>query len=204
MAGKGHRRQGVSIALATLALLVFCLPKAEAQNKVRVPQITSFASIPWGATAEHIITEYGKPLVDSRRTLRTLGYSSERVLSEDSLTVFFVHPKKGFIKGAYSINFGMGDDCVRVFMKFKEAISQRYPNIKLKEHKWNKSSLEFCSGVTIGKARWSVFWDDPVSDASIYILLAQEYKQSIYIVYESTDWAEAQAKIQEAERRRRF
>ncbi|MFQ5918280.1 MAG: hypothetical protein ACE5I0_10770 [Candidatus Binatia bacterium] len=203
MTGKVRHKHWISIALAALGLLAIFLPNADAPEEVR-EQIVGFASIPWGATAEHIIAEHGTPTVDEAGIHRALAYGGERVLNEDTNTYFFVHPKKGLIKGAYFVDYGRGDDCVMVFMKFKEAISKRYPDIKPEEYKRNQSLLDFCGGLTIGKAWWGVFWKDPISSATISISLGLESDESILINYESPGWNEKHAKMRETERKRRF
>lgn len=203
MRGKVRHKRSISIALAVLGPLAIFLSNANAPERIW-EQIVGFASIPWGATAEQVITEHGKPTVDESGIHRALAYGGESVLNEDTDTYFFVHPEKGLLRGVYLVNYGRGDDCVTVFTKFKEAISKRYPAIKPEEHKRNQSSLDFCGGVTIGKAWWEVFWKDPVSSATISISLGLESDESIVINYESPGWNETYAKMQEAERKRHF
>jgi hypothetical protein len=108
------------------------------------------------------------PVLDSvDASLRRVAYA-EQVLGRDVTTILMFDSASGFMKGLYKVGFD-SEECETVFKAFSDAVNQRYPWLKPWKSKYNSSSLEFCGGVTIGKAGWMMSWKDPSQTASISI-----------------------------------
>jgi len=126
----------------------------------------------------------GTPAEDNKAALgaRFITYQ-ETVLSESVTTFFGFDSTGGLMRGGYIVEFSrMGDACERKYRKFQEAITERYGSIKPQEQRQNSSSLDFCGGMTIGKASWDTQWEDGTSEIEIW--LAPEAKL-IYVYYDN-------------------
>ena len=195
----------VSAAVLTALVCAGSLAAQELPTYYPDLTITGFASIPWGTRLDVVIQNRGEPsqVSDDWQGLQVLVYQDE-LLGEDAIVSLMVHPEKGLIKGAYGIVYGMGSDCLAVFRRLREAIAERYASIKVDENRFNNSSLDFCGGVTIGKAGWSAMWQDPVdSRVRVGMILAPESRH-IAIHYEGPGFEEWREGKEKAEVRKKF
>lgn len=142
-------------------------------------------ALPWGSSESAVIAKLGKPVDrDDRNGGIYLSYRTP-LLGNEAITTVLVDAKQGLIKGLYGVEFGPGEGCESVFRELKTAIAAKYPQIKPEESRYNNSSLDFCGGVSIGKAGESILWTDPSnSDAQIGLML-KSGSSNIQVHYES-------------------
>jgi len=142
--------------------------------KAPTERLTGFAEVPWNAPEDSVIAHHGRPdrrdeLAD--RSASWFTYHRQLVGVEVEQTFLFTL-KRGLVKGAYQ--FPMGPDCLQRYEKFFQAIQETYPGVKPRDDRYNKSSIDFCGGVIIGKATRMTTWEFPADSARIYIYLPLE------------------------------
>jgi len=129
--------------------------------------IKGFSGISWGSPLAVVEEKLGKPeeSMEIGNGAIVVGYK-ETILHEDVHTILLLSQKSGLMKGMYSISFGRGNDCVRVYEKFRDVVARAYPNLTQRENRPNSTvSLGFCDAVQIGEASRYTIWEDEGNDA---------------------------------------
>jgi hypothetical protein len=155
--------------------------------------IRGYAGIPWGTWPEEIIRKKGEP--GTRREESDAIYLAyeESLVGNEASALYLVSKKQGLIEGGYSLEYGLGHGCETVFNALVDAINAKYPEIEPEESRYNRTSLDFCSGVMIGYAGWTVSWYDPGNDGSVIRVALAPGAQKIRVHYESpafSSWSE--------------
>jgi hypothetical protein len=184
--------------LVLVALVPARHTAAQSSPSTSVPQyVTGFAGIPWGSREAQVIAKLGKPAHRQHENGGIYLSFQTTLLSYQAITTVLVGDAEGLIKGLYGVSFGPGDGCETVFDELKSAISAKYPSIKSVDSRYNNSSLDFCGGVSIGKAGASSIWIDPSDpDARIAVLL-KAGGDDIQVHYEApgfNPWSERRKK----------
>jgi hypothetical protein len=177
-------RLALSVVLSILALHGWT--ELPAQSTFVLPTVvTGFAGIPWGSPESAVVAKLGKPYNRVERSGGAYLLYNDPLLGHETITTVLVTPNEGLIKGMYSLDFGPGDGCRNVYEDLRRAIAARYPSIKPEETQYNSSSLDFCGGVTIGKAGRTTLWKDPSNSSSQIAILLESGGDRILVHYES-------------------
>jgi hypothetical protein len=149
--------------------------------------IKGFSGIPWGSPLAVVEEKLGKPEESMKIGNGAIAVSyKETILHEDVHTILLLSQKSGLMKGMYSIGFGRGNDCVRVYEKFRDAVARAYPNLTQRENRPNSTvSLGFCDVVQIGEASRYTIWEDEGNDAYSVGVTLQPKEDRVRVRYES-------------------
>ncbi len=161
-------------------------PQTQLHSGAQTPRfIRGFAGIPWGTQPEQIISEKGKPATRKEESdVIYLGYQ-ESLVGNKALASYFVSKSEGLIKGVYSVPFGLGRGCDTVFNELVDAIKAKYPEIKPEESRYNDTLLDFCDGVMIGHAGWTMSWYDPANNSAVIGVALRPGATKVQVDYES-------------------
>jgi hypothetical protein len=189
---------------ASLLLALACSPLAAEAQEQPAGSITGFSSIPWGSPESVITEKYGTPAqVTESNGLKVIAFA-ESILDEDTGVWFYLHPQNGLVAGAYTTPYGFGEDCWAVYVKFRDTLLFRYPNIRPRRQESNQSrSLDFCAALGINRAAASVVWDDRANGARAFVEIHNEgrYVQTMYV---SAQGLQSVQQAQAGERAERF
>jgi hypothetical protein len=166
-------------------------PKALTESQLNPHEMAGFASLPWGSSTATIQKKFGQPVV--RQPLEKSGGGGEilqfktRLLDKEVTMVLLIHAEKGLIKAGYIYKLQPGDNCELVFSNFRDAVALQYPGITPDDTSFNKSSISFCDGLTIGKAGKVSTWWDSVTGTKVLLSL-EAGQQDVKLWYESREF----------------
>ncbi len=160
--------------------------------------IRGYAGIPWGTSPEEIIRKKGEPGTRRAESDAIFLAYEESLVGNEASALYLVSKKEGLIEGVYSIEYGLGNGCETVLHTLLDAVKAKYPEIEPVESRYNRTSLDFCSGVMIGYAGWTVSWYDPGNDGAVIRIALAPGAQKIRVHYESpafSSWSENHKKF---------
>jgi hypothetical protein len=163
-------------------------PQPEPQVHLAEPSprfIRGFAGIPWGTWPAGIIKKKGKPA--TRREESDILYLSyqESLVGNQASALYLVSKREGLVKGDYSVAFNLEQGCETVFNQLVDAIKAKYPEIEPTESRYNGTLLDFCDGVLIGDAGWTVSWYDPANHRAVIGVALSPGARKVQVHYQS-------------------
>ena len=150
--------------------------------------IAGFGGLDWGVGRKAVQSRWGVP--DTVRSVPSLAadaliYSDRSILGETGAMGFLVHPDSGLVRGLYLLPYGSGDDCQRLYIKFREAMGRSLGRLQGRESMINQTDdLDFCTAFQLGQARAQTVWKDSVRDTRAWIRLDRS-AGSLRVSYES-------------------
>lgn len=164
--------------------------------------LSTFATIPWGTSRTDLIREKGEPVrefaISDTLAIDAMLYR-DNVLGEDVLVVFAVQDDEGLVMGDYYVNYDSNIECVLRFQKFKDAITERYPEIVLYEFKGGQEGPDLCGD----GAAWTASWDDPASMARIEMRVNRNMG-AVEVNYMGPSWFAWAKRMRDVELGRKF
>lgn len=174
--------------------------KARGVSSDSPPQITEFASVPWGASRERIMEVHGSPddsFLMERQLSRfpypgwrgiILEYWDRQAYGQTTTIRFYYDSVEGLRKGEYRFRFEVDDDCRQRFTSIKKQLHRKYPHIEAVRRKHIPEMYSsLCRGAIIGAARWDVWWKDPGSPAVVHLSIGH-HRDYIVLEYEGPRW----------------
>lgn len=182
----------VAILIATGVGLYFSLDNTDSPHNFPEKHIDQFAGIEWGTSPERVLSRYPEEKIDSTKMYPKTNTVGKRVVvsdySMDGDTVdigFVFHPESGLVKGYYYAHFGRGDDCLRIYEKFSDAIDNEIKQFKTRSDKTNQLEVPFCYATLVGKALKHSQWKTPEGLIVTMILGGEKSKRRVRVFYET-------------------
>jgi hypothetical protein len=153
-----------SFAAALVALAVF---SADAGA-----QVTGAAGFTWGTTRADIVAQRGAAVMEQpdAEGVAALLYD-ERVLGREVVTVFFVHPRMGLIRGGYMAPVQGAADCGIAITLFENVVSRRYPELEAEERTVGEVGNDACAAALASRGGTLKAWTDPANGARIILTM---------------------------------
>lgn len=155
--------------------------------------IEGFEDFTWGTPLADIVAARGEPAQQEE-----IGDGLSLVAYRDTVSgfplvaVFGVHETSGLVKGQYSADVAEGDDCLEMFVAFRESVNSHYPLLRPVERRFHREVDDFCEAVSIGQAGWMVQWNDPTTESFISVYI-RAGTATVEVAFESKafqTWAE--------------
>lgn len=172
---------GVLVVAAAFTMVGLRAGEARAQDTSIAPpdsgaaRISGFAGLDWGVGRAAIQTRWGVP--DTVRPVPSLEaqayiYADRVILDEDGSMGFLVHPDSGLVRGLYLLPYGSGDDCQRLYAKFRDAVGRTLGDLEGEESMINRTEdLDFCTAFQLGQARARSVWRDTARGGRAWLRL---------------------------------
>lgn len=138
-------------------------------------RVTGFGGLGWGSARATVEERWGPP--DTVRRVRSLRaealiYADRSVLDEQGAMGFLVHPDSGLVRGLYLLPYEGGDDCRRLYVKFRDAVGRALGDLEGEESRANRTEdLEFCTAFQLGRAMAQTVWRDTARGSRVWVRL---------------------------------
>lgn len=148
------------------------IPDTTSSADARPETITHFEDMPWGAAESDIRSRLGDPLAQEA-VVNAIELAYHRTVNGQKVEAeFTVHQDHGLIVGSFVIPFSGPDECGSLFVKWRDAIAGRYPDIDAREEQEvEQEGVSFEEAFAKGEASWCIEWDDPTKLARIELLV---------------------------------
>jgi hypothetical protein len=117
---------------------------------------------------------------------RVLIYK-DKVVGRPAMALFYMDQRKGLLKGIYSLAYGSGPDCQKLFLDLSRLVEHVYPSLRPLELRTGDDDdpAAFCAAAVRGKASWSRTWTAEPSGNSIRVILEPDGKV-VDLVFQSS------------------
>ena len=186
------RAAGTAIPACVVALVAATPLTAQTGSMT----IEGFESFSWGTPLSDIVAARGEPAQEE-----PVGDGLSLIAYRDTVSgipltaVYGVHETAGLIKGQYTADVNEGDDCLEMFVAFRESVNAKYPLIRPVERRFHREVDDFCEAVSVGAAGWMVQWHDPATESFISVYV-RAGTSTVELAFESKafqDWAAARS-----------
>ncbi|MBW3569893.1 MAG: hypothetical protein KY467_02190 [Gemmatimonadetes bacterium] len=183
-------------AAALAALALFCAAPADANAQASAAnapgaRVTGAAGFPWGTTRAAIVEQRGAAVMEQpdAEGVSAMLYH-DRVLGREVVTMYFVHPRMGLMRGGYMAPVNGAADCGIALRLLDNAVTRRYPELQAEERTVGRAAGDPCAAALAGRGGYAKAWTDPANGVRIMltVLPGSEGPMLTYTTAEADAW----------------
>ena len=160
-------RRRLAVALLSLA---FAACGGEAPKKAGPPQVTGFASLPWGTSSDSAVKALGRPQRTDTVYPGTVALTWPRKIQDDSAGMSLIfHGGDGLVQGNYGFTVWSPEKCRRVMEMVRRSIATRYPALEPRPFRDGDGRAQPCEPSPDRSSSVHTRWEDPANGASIVL-----------------------------------